>query len=46
MYEYEEFHSAFTMMEKKRYEILSEKCQIHFLELNKLTEEPKTKLEM
>ncbi len=42
----EEFHSAFTMMEKNRHEILSDKCQIHFLELGKLSAEPKTKLEM
>ena len=46
MFECKEFHSAFTMMEKKRYEVLSDKCQIHFLELNKLAEEPKTKLEI
>ncbi|MCL2054358.1 MAG: Rpn family recombination-promoting nuclease/putative transposase [Oscillospiraceae bacterium] len=31
-----EYHSHFTVMEKERHEILSDKCAIHFFELRKI----------
>ncbi|MCL2054450.1 MAG: Rpn family recombination-promoting nuclease/putative transposase [Oscillospiraceae bacterium] len=31
-----EYHSCFTMMEKARHEILSDKCEIHYFELHKI----------
>ena len=35
LFAYPTYHSHFTMMERERHEILTDKCAIHFLELRK-----------
>jgi predicted transposase/invertase (TIGR01784 family) len=37
MFKCREFHSHFTVMEKTRHEILTDKCGIHFFELRKIS---------
>ena len=37
MFDCEEFHSHFTVMETTRHEILTDKCGIHFFELTKIS---------
>jgi len=37
MFDCPEFHSHFTVMEKNRGEVLSDKCAIHFFELKKIS---------
>ena len=39
MFDCKEFHSHFTLMEKTRHEVLTEKCGIHFFELTKISKE-------
>jgi len=39
LFDCREFHSEFTVMERTRYEVLSEKCAIHFFELKKIGKE-------
>lgn len=46
MFECDEYHSHFTVMEKNRHEILSDKCAIHFLELQKVNKHSKNKKEL
>ena len=36
IFDCKEYHSSFTMMERQRHEILSDKCEIHFFELKKI----------
>jgi len=36
LFDCREFHSEFTVMERTRHEVLSEKCAIHFFELKKI----------
>lgn len=46
MFKCPEYHSHFTVMEKDRHEILSDKCAIHFLELKKVNKRSKNKKEL
>ena len=36
LFDCKEYQSSFTMMEKTRHEVLTEKCKIHFFELKKI----------
>jgi predicted transposase/invertase (TIGR01784 family) len=40
MFDCEEYHSHFTLMEKNRHEELTDKCAIHFFELTKIGKKP------
>ena len=40
MFNCDDFHSVFFMMEKNRHEKLSDKCAIHFFELKKINKKP------
>lgn len=37
LFDCEEFHSAYKLMEEKRHEVLTDKCAIHFFELKKIS---------
>ena len=37
IFDCKEYHSHFTVMEKNRYEVLTDKCAIHFFELGKIS---------
>jgi predicted transposase/invertase (TIGR01784 family) len=40
MFDCEEYHSHFTLMERNRHEELTDKCAIHFFELTKIAKKP------